>query len=201
MALSDLLGPALQLGSTILGVGNAIARGNAMRAIGARRRASAEFEAAQLRLAAEEASGAGLRAAQDETLRAQTVNSTALARAAASGAGASDPTVMSILARTGAEGAYRSAVAMYQGESQARLDRLRAAAASFDGETSSQDASMSGRLADMTAVNTLLSGGVKGLSMYERFFPNEMKPDSSVKSEAKASGAWLDAGTDIGNYG
>ena len=124
MALSDLLGPALQLGSTILGAGSQVARGEAASAIGARRAAEQEFEAKQLETEAEQSRGVGMRAAQDEVLKARLVNNAALARAAASGAGASDPTVMGVLERTAGMGAYRASLAMYEGEAQARRELM-----------------------------------------------------------------------------
>lgn len=46
--------------------------------------------------------------------------------AAASGGGASDPTIMRIIANTRAEGAYRSAVAIYEGEERARQLKFQA---------------------------------------------------------------------------
>ncbi len=199
MALSDLLGPALQIGSTILNVGAQLSKASATRAIGARRQAASQFEAEQFKQAAELASGVGLRAAQDQTIQARLVNSTALARAAASGAGASDPTVMNILARTGAEGAYRSAVAMYQGEAQARMDRLRAAAAQYEGATVASDSKAASRISEMGAASTILSGGVRALTMYERFFPQDMVKNPSGL-EAGTNGGWIDAGSEAGGY-
>ena len=170
MALSDLLGPALQIGSTILSVGSQVAKGEAASAIGARRAAEQRFEAEQLDTEAEQSRGVGLRAAQDETLKAQLVNSSALARAAASGAGASDPTVMSILERTAGMGAYRASLAMYEGEAQARLDRTKASALRYEADTNISDAAAAKTQANMGAVSTLLSGATKGLSMYDKYY-------------------------------
>src|SRR3990167_10902061 len=112
MALSDYLAPSLQIGATILSAGSQLARGYGYRAVGARRKALSEFEAAQLEQGAEAAQGVGLRKAVDERIQAQIVNSLALARAAASGAGASDPTVLNLMAQTAGESAYRQAIAM-----------------------------------------------------------------------------------------
>ena len=202
MALSDALPEALQLSSTILNVGSQVARSRALRTVGARRKAALEFEAGQQEIAAQESSGVALRAAQDEILRARTVNSTALAKAAASGAGASDPTVMAVLSRTAGEGAYRSALAMYEGEAQARLDRMRAAALRYQGDVGEADAAQAAQQSGIGVGSTLLSGGVKLISMYEKFNPMSAKaavaeavmPLARVPS---ASGAWLDAGTEI----
>lgn len=165
MALSDFLAPALQVASTVLSAGSQLTRGASYRTVGARRQAAKEFEAKQLELEAEQSRGVGLRGAQDEVMRAGRVNSAALARAAASGAGASDPTVVNIIARTAGEGAYRAAVNMYEGEAQARMDLLRAAAARFEGETGVADASAASRAAGIGAVSTVLSGATRISSM------------------------------------
>ena len=200
MAISDFLGPALQIGSTILNVGSQVARSNANQTVAARRKDALDFEAKQQDMAASESSGVAMRAAQDEVLKARMVNSTALARAAASGAGASDPTVMAVLARTAGEGAYRSAVAMYEGEAQARLDRMRAAALRYQGEVGVADAEDAAGTAGIGIASTLLSGGVRALSMYEKYFAGlraTATPDAVMPlgRQASASGAWLDAGT------
>ena len=202
--IADFLAPALQLSSTILNVGSQVSRANAQRTIGTRRKAAYDFEAAQQEIAAQESSGVAMRAAADEVMKARTVNSTALARAAASGAGASDPTVMAILARTAGEGAYRSAAAMYEGEAQARLDRLRAAALRYQGELSAADSESAAEQTGYGVGSTLLSGGMRLLSMYDKYFAGP-KTDTSaavmpLSRTPSASGAWLDAGTEIGDF-
>lgn len=204
MALSDDLAPALEISSTILGAGAKLARGTAAVRIGERRRDVNEFEATQLEQAAEEFRGASMRKASDETLRANYANSLALARAAASGAGASDPTVMAVLARTAGEGAYRSSLAMYEGEAQARLDRVRANALRYEGVTSMSDAKFAQNQANMGAVSTVLSGGAKALSMFDKYWsgpktaqaPGGGGGDTAV-ALAEPSMRILDAGTQL----
>ena len=203
--LSDFLPESLQVASTILTAGSQMARSNAMQAVAARKKAALDFEAQQQEIAAQESSGVALRSAQDETLKAQLIKSSALAKAGASGAGASDPTVMEILARTGGEGAYRSALAMYEGEAQARLDRMRASALRYEGDIAVSDAESSSNMAGMGIGATLLNGGVRALSMYEKFNPSASAyargPQMPLARSPSASGAWLDAGTtfDAGN--
>lgn len=208
-AISDWLAPSLQVASTILSAGGQIARAQTYKKIAARRKALADYEAQQLELEAEGARGVGTRAAQDEALKAANVNSTALARAAASGAGASDPTIMNIISRTAGEGAYRSALAMYEGEAQARLDVMRAQGLRYAGVTGVSDAATAARQEQTAAAATLLSGGVKTMSLYDRFFPKDMKKAANGAgiglvvnaptgvSSPRASGSWLDAGTEI----
>lgn len=170
MALSDLLGPALQLGSTILSVGGQLSRTQATRAVGIRRQAASEFEAGQLDQDAEVSRGIGMAAGQYETTKASLVMSKQLALAAASGAGASDPSIVDIISRTAGEGSYRAALAMYQGESQARLDMMRAAAARYEGRTALSDSEVAADAQETGALSTVLSGGVKLTSMFDKYW-------------------------------
>lgn len=180
MALSDFLVPALQVGATILSAGGQLARGYAARGIGARRKIAAEFAAQQLDQEAQGALGIGLRAAADQALRTRMVNSLALARAAASGAGASDPTVLNILAQTAGEGAYRQALALYEGEAQARLDRIRAGALRYEGGLAESDAVAAQRQANIGALSTVLTGGAKAVTMYQKYFPRDRMRSNGV---------------------
>lgn len=201
--LSDMLGLGLQSAATILSAGSQLAKGAATRTVAARRNASAEFEAAQLDTEAGQSVGVGMRNAQDETLKALYANSKALALVGASGAGASDPTVMNVLARTAGEGAYRSALALYEGEAQARIDQMRAQALRYQGAVGVDDAAAASRAANMGALSTVLSGGLKGLTLYDRFWTGKKDAATAapgpVASAPTASGAWLDAGTEIGD--
>lgn len=170
MSISDLLGPALQIGSTVLSAGSQVARGNAATAIAARRKAALEFQAKQLESEAGQSRAVGQVQAQDIARQTQLVNSTALARAAASGAGATDPTVLKVMARTSSEGAYRQALAMYEGEAQARMDTMRAQSARFEGDTNVSDAATAKRASNIGAASTVLSGGAKALSMFDKYW-------------------------------
>lgn len=168
MAISDYLAPALQIGSTILSAGSRLSKANAYEAIGARKKALSEFEAQQLDQQAEASQGIGMRNAATQALNLQVVNSLALARAAASGAGASDPTVVNMLAQTAGESSYRQALALYEGESQARLDMMQAAATRYSGATAQSDADIAANQARQSVLPTVLSGGARVMSMLSR---------------------------------
>lgn len=178
MALSDMLGPSLQIGSTVLSAGSQFARANTYGTVGRRRKAALDFEAAQEEEQAGQVQAGAQRTAEDIGRQATLVNSAAIARAAASGAGASDPTVMNIVARTSQEGAYRQAQALYEGEAKARLDRLRAQAARYEGDTVMADAEAARRASMLGASSTVLTGGVKSLSMFDKYWAGP-----SVESE------------------
>jgi hypothetical protein len=172
MALADLLAPALQIGATIMSAGSQLVRANAYQAIGARRQAAANFEATQLEREAERSSGIGMNQAQNAALQTLYINSKAQDAAAASGGGALDPTVVDIISRNAGEGAYRQAVAMYEGESQARLNIARAQATRYEGGTAAADADAARTAAQFGAANTLLTGGVKLMSMRDKYWPD-----------------------------
>ncbi len=162
--------------STVMSMNAQEEQGQAAAAVARRRQQEANFEAAQLDQDAGQAKAVSQRQAGDQNLQARLINSTALARAAASGAGASDPTVLGILAKTSATGAYRGGIAMYEGEEQARLDRMRAAALRFSGDVGIADALVASRAANSGATATLVAGAAKGSSMYSKYWS---KPQSS----------------------
>lgn len=178
MALSDMLGPALQIGSTILSADSQYEKGNAGVVVANRRRAMDEFQAQQLETEAGQSKAVSQVQAGDIARQVAIVQSATLARAAASGAGAQDPTVLNVMARTGAEGAYRQAVALYEGEAQARIDLARAGAARFEGQTNVSDAAAAKRQADIGAGATVLAGGAKALSMYDKYYSGKDTADS-----------------------
>lgn len=204
MALSDLLPAALQVGSTILSASSNVARGRAAVAIGAKRKALSDFEAQQLEDSAIESRGTGMRGAADAALKTGQVNSETLARAAASGAGASDPTVMNIIARTAGEGSYRQALAMYEGEAQARLDVLRGAGLRYQGQNYEADAATAANQSNLGALNTVLSGGDRMLSMYEKYWAGPRGASAGQSAPQNPAvfqpAGYLDAGT-AGNGG
>lgn len=168
--MADLLSPSLQFSGTLLGTASDLARGNAALALGRKKQAANEFEAQQLEQEGQQSVGIGMRNASDVVRNVSLVNSAALARAAASGAGASDPTVLKVLAQTAGEGAYRQALAMYEGEAQQRLDQMRASALRFEGNMNVNEAQAAKKQADFGAASTLLSGAAKAYSMFDKYW-------------------------------
>lgn len=187
MSLSDMLGPALQIGSTILSAGSQVERGNAGVAVANRRKAALEFQAQQLETEAGQSKAVSQVQAADVARQNALVQSSILARAAASGAGASDPSVLSVMARTGAESAYRQAVALYEGEAQSRMDLTRASAARFEGQTNVSDAASARRQANIGAGATVLAGGAKSLSMYDKYYSGSGTSGSDIDPETGIS--------------
>lgn len=168
--------------------------GNAIGAVshsrfGQQARESADFQAAQLRQNAGEAQASSQRAAFDIDRQTQIVNSHALAVAAASGGGASDPTVVNLIARNAGEGAYRKAVALYQGDERARLMNLQATAKEYEGRNVAANSNLVAAAQGLRGVGSLMQGYAKGASMYERF------GGGGVGSGGPGSSSW---GMDLG---
>lgn len=154
----NFLPAALSIFGSITQAAGARQAGQAARDNAERQRVAAQFTAAQLEQQAGQSIAASQRQAAEQTRQATLLKSRALALAAASGAGASDPTIVNLMSRISGEGAYRSAVALYQGEEQARQSRLKAAGAIYEG-----DAAVAGGIDRQNAYNTsatasLLSG-------------------------------------------
>lgn len=93
-----------------------------------------EFNAEQARRDAGVVVAISQRHAAEQRRQMRLNASRTLAVAAASGAGASDVTVMNLIADTEAEGQYRANVALYEGEAEARRLQTEAALSGLRGE-------------------------------------------------------------------
>jgi len=124
-----------------------------------------EYEAAELDRAAGQSIAASQRSAAEQRRIARYASSRTLAVAAASG-GADDPGVINIMADLDAEGAYRAAVAMYQGEEQARSYRTSANLRRHEGRLAKEAGQQRSRALRTQAVGSLMEGGA---SMFTKF--------------------------------
>lgn len=135
--------PATSLGvagAMLSGISNLVA-GDAARQAGNATRGAAYYRAAQLEQNAGNTMAMGERQAADERLKATLLASRALAVAAASGGGASDPTVTKIITDIAGRGAYNAGIALYNAEDEARKMTEGAAAERYSGDV----AQMGGR--------------------------------------------------------
>ncbi len=168
-------GAALDTGSKLLAGYSDITAGNQAAEAG-------DFRAAQLRQMAGQAQAGAQRSAFFEDRQARYVASHALAAAAASGGGASDPSVINIMAGIAQEGAYRQQLALYQGDEKAQAMNLHADAAQYEGESRQVAGWLAGAGDFMKAgaslqrndkrVPNLLGGMSGGSSMFSRFGGN-----------------------------
>lgn len=136
---------------------------------GIQARQAAEYQAAQLRQNANNAEGSGQRQAADVDLQSKYIASAALATAAASGGGASDPGVVTLMARNAAESAYKRSVALYQGEDRARALRMSADAKEYEGKSVLANSIGVGASQFFGAGSTLIRGSAKDASLFQRF--------------------------------
>jgi len=155
------------IGPIIQGLGMWQSEIGAREAAAASRRA-AEFQASQLEQNAGQEIAAGQRGAEEKQRQVALIQSKALAIAAASGGSASDPTVMNLIGRNAQLGSYESALAMYQGEEQARQNRLKAAAARATGQAQSAAYDTQGAAAQLKGIGNLLSSDA-AKSLYAKY--------------------------------
>lgn len=129
----------------------------------------AQFQSEQLRVNAGQAQAAVQRNAIDIERQTQLNASRALAVAASSGGGASDPTVVSLLAQNAADGAYRKAAALYEGEDQARALNLQAAGVDTGSRIAKENskARQAAMLVDTAA--SAYGGYARGTSMRSKY--------------------------------
>lgn len=122
---------------------------------------AAEFQAAQMRQQAGQTQASAQRQAFDVDRQAQYIASAALASAAASGGGASDPTVTNLIARNASEMAYRKATALYQGDERARMLNLEADAKEYTGAETKANSAMVGGAQVFKAGTSILRGAAR----------------------------------------
>jgi len=127
-----LLGWA-QAASAIGDAYSSIESGRIARIQAERERMFRQFEAEQAEIIAGREIAASQRVAAEERRQSELVASRALAVAASSGAGVTDPTVVRLIAQTKGEGVYRANLALYEGETRARQLRLQAVGLNIEG--------------------------------------------------------------------
>lgn len=175
MNIADIMSSkGLSMGGTILGAAGQFAAGSAAASAGASQQAADEFQAAQLRQNANTAEGVGQLQAIEAKRQTDLLNSRALAVAAASGAGASDPTVINLIAKNASEGAYRQQVALYGGEDKARLMGLQADALDYQGSVAASHGRQEQVAHELAAGAGILRGNTM-LSRYGGNGPNLME--------------------------
>ena len=110
---------ALAVGSALLKFQGAQDAAKGSIIAGHRARAAAEAKARSLEVKAGQEIAIGQQRGFEEQRKARLVASRLVALAASSGGGASDPTVVNLLAGISGEGAYRQAVRVYEGKETA----------------------------------------------------------------------------------
>lgn len=119
----------------------------------------ADLEAKQLERKALQRRAIGQRQAVEADRQGRLQKSRALAVAASSGAGASDPTIINHMAQLEAESNYRRMVALYEGEEEASQLEMQAKATRKGGGNAA-------RAANLASAGTVLSSGA---SLYGKY--------------------------------
>jgi len=163
--------------------------GKTAAAIGQAQRGGAEFEAQLLEQRGGQEIAASQRAAAEERRQARYGASRAVAVAAASGAGG--PTVSRIISDIAGEGAYRSAVALYEGEERARQTRLGAISSRYEGEVAAASGQARQRAFNIGATSSVLRAGSSLLDKYGRGGPWRGRGDSSLIREDVDTGSYV----------
>lgn len=131
--------------------------------------AGAKFKATQLRQNAGTAMAVGERSAADVAQQSQLIASRALAVAAASGGGASDPGVVTLMAHNAQIGAYKQASALYAGVDHARALNLQADATEYEGKATALNSDEMAAAQVFGAGTTMLKRNASNASLYQRF--------------------------------
>lgn len=143
---------------TVLSVAGQMQASKAAKKQAESQKQAADYEAAQMNQLAGQTQAASQRAAMNERRRAGMIASRGLAVAGASGGGASDPTVVNLLADIEGEGAFRAATALYQGEDKARQYRMGATGKEFEGAVALQGGQARASAYQLSAFGSTLQG-------------------------------------------
>lgn len=158
----NAIGTGIQAAGGISSVRGTLATGEMAQQAG-------EFTAEQLRVQEGQAQASSQRTAYFAARDAKYVESAALASAAASGGGASDPTVINTIAQIAAEGAYRQQTALYEGTEKARTLEMQAQASQYEGAVKNQAAKGTAYGQMLGVGANLLKGYAKDSSLFQRF--------------------------------
>jgi hypothetical protein len=182
----QILSVAGQIGGPLMTAGSQRNAGKIASTAGQTQQNLSNFEAEQYDQAAGESLAVSQRKAAEERRVGRIQGSRALALAAASGGGTGG-TVANIIADLAGEGAYRSAVALYEGEAQARKYRQAASGKRYEGKVEYASGQARQR-AFNTAANTSLIRG--GASLFEKYglggfqqTPNKLVGDEYIGSK------------------
>lgn len=138
--------------------------------------AASNYKAAQLRQNAGQQIAASQQARNEELRKAKLMASRALAVAGAGGGGASDPTVLNLIADIEGEGAYRGALDIYQGQDAARQMEQGALTSELEGQTAySQAKSRSRAMKTQAWANLAMNTG----SMFMKYGGGGVKPEQA----------------------
>lgn len=148
--------------ATVASVGGSVLSGLGQIQAGRAANTSAKFQAAQLEQKAGQDRATAQRAAIEERRKANIGISNAQAASAASGSGATDPTVLNITGGLAQQGEYNALSALFQGEEAARGAELQATSSRMQGKQAQKAGMTSG-------ISTIIGG--TGSALMSKYGP------------------------------
>lgn len=191
MAGADIASAAAQIAGGLIQYRGAQIQSDSLKAAAQARLDVANFEAAQAAIQAGTAEASGQRTADAALLQTRMVNSQQLARAAASGAGASDPTVTNLMAFTRGVGSYNAAVALFEGEEAARRFQDQAKASTYEGITGFNSLEAQASVAKARGIASIIGAGG---GLYEKYGQGG-PPKITTSTNGDVGSGYIDAGT------
>jgi hypothetical protein len=180
--VASFLPMAMQIGGSLLQFSGAQKAAGAAEAAAQRNAQAKGYEAEQLDMQAGQEIASSQRAALEQKRTADLAVSRALALAAASGGGASDPGVTRILSALTGEGAYRSLVSLYQGESKARTMRMAADGKRYEAGVAIEEGSQKADAYRTAGFGALASAGGTLYAKYGGGGPAKQQGDQTLIS-------------------
>lgn len=163
----------LALVGTVMQAGAQQQQADAMRAQGAANQQAANYQAQSMEIQAGQERAVAQRKSINDRRQEQLQISRSQALAAASGAGASDPTVISNENITTREGEFGALTDMYQGEQSAQNLETGAKLKRYEGDASDYGANATANATDTAAMGTIFSGAGKAASLYSKYGPSD----------------------------
>jgi hypothetical protein len=164
-----VLTPALlSAGATAANAASTIAGGRIQQQAGRFAQQQKDLEALQQEQAAQESRATAQRSAFEKQREGRLLQSRLQAKAAASGGGADDPTILGLAGDIAGRSALQALMEMASGENRARNLEDNAAAARMRGFTARAEGDARRSNANLSALGTILGGGASIFRRYKR---------------------------------
>lgn len=161
MTVATVAGGALSAAGTLMG-------GSAAVDAGQRAQRAQYFKAAQEDQAAQESRAAAQRGSLEKAHETTLLQSKLQANAAASGGGASDPTVLDLAGGIAGRGEYESLMEMYKGENRARGIEDQAIGSRLAGDSALAEGEAKQNASYLSAAGTIIGTGGSAYRTYNR---------------------------------
>lgn len=168
MAFIGGLAPILSIAGTLVSALGTIAAGSAAADAGARQQQAMEFRAKQEEQQAQESRAVAQRQALEKRREGTLLLSKLQARAAASGGGAADPTILGIASDISGRSEYDALFDMYKGENRARGLEDSAVASRMSGAAALAEGNARRSASLFSAAGTIIGGAGSAYRQYNR---------------------------------